>query len=253
MFVSASEPVGQRIGDLRLPERFGAIITRVRRGDVDRLAHPDTVLEPGDRVRVVAPRERMDEVTRYFGDSYRNLSEIDVAAFSLGLVAGLLIGLIPMPIPGLGTFRLGLAGGPLVVGLLLGALERTGPITWQLPYNANLTLRQLGAVLFLAGVGVRSGHAFLGTVQSSAGLVMLAAGAALTCVAGLLAIGLGRVVLRVDVDVLCGMAAGLQTQPAVLAFAVEQAGSDLPNTGYASVYPIATIAKIVLAQVLLSL
>jgi putative transport protein len=82
---------------------------------------------------------------------------------------------------------------------------------------------------------------------------MLAAGAALTCVAGLLAIGLGRVVLRVDVDVLCGMAAGLQTQPAVLAFAVEQAGSDLPNTGYASVYPIATIAKIVLAQVLLSL
>ena len=253
MFVSASEPIGQRIGDLRLPERFGAIVTRVRRGDVDRLAHPDTVLEPGDRVRVVAPRERMGEVTRYFGDSYRNLSEIDVAAFSLGLVAGLLVGLIPMPIPGLGTFRLGLAGGPLVVGLLLGALERTGPITWQLPYNANLTLRQLGAVLFLAGVGVRSGHAFLGTVQSSDGLVMLAAGAALTCVAGLLAIGLGRVVLRVDVDVLCGMAAGLQTQPAVLAFAVEQAGSDLPNTGYAAVYPLATIAKIVLAQVLLSL
>ena len=253
MFVSASEPVGQRIGDLRLLERFGAIVTRVRRGDVDRLARPDTVLEPGDRVRVVAPRERMGEMTRYFGDSYRHLSEIDVAAFSLGLVAGLVLGLVPVPMPGGGTFRLGLAGGPLVVGLLLGALERTGPITWQLPYNANLTLRQLGVVLFLAGVGVRSGHAFLGTLRSTDGLLMLAAGSALTCVAALLAIGLGRVVLRVHVDVLCGMVAGMQTQPAVLAFAVEQAGSDLPNTGYASVYPIATIAKIVLAQVLLSL
>lgn len=253
MFVSASEPVGQRIGDLRLLERFGAIVTRVRRGDVDRLASADTVLEPGDRVRVVAPRERMDEITRYFGDSYRHLSEIDVAAFSFGLVAGLLLGFVPLPMPGGGTFRLGLAGGPLVVGLLLGARERTGPITWQLPYNANLTLRQLGVVLFLAGVGVRSGHAFLGTLRSADGLLMLAIGSALTCAAAMLAIGLGRVVLRVHVDVLCGMAAGLQTQPAVLAFAVEQAHSDLPNTGYASVYPTATIAKIVLAQVILSL
>ena len=253
IFVSSSEPVGQRIGDLRLLEHFGAIVTRVRRGDVDRLARPDMVLEPGDRVRVVAPRERMDEITRYFGDSYRHLSEIDVAAFSLGLVAGLLLGLVPVPIPGAGTFRLGLAGGPLVVGLLLGALERTGPITWQLPYNANLTLRQLGVVLFLAGVGVRSGHAFLGTLRSADGLLMLAVGSALTCAAALLAIALGRFVLRVHVDVLCGMLAGMQTQPAVLAFAVEQAGSELPSNGYASVYPIATIAKIVLAQVLLSL
>jgi putative transport protein len=194
----------------------------------------------------------MDEITRYLGDSYRHLSEIDVAAFSFGLVGGLLLGLVPLPMPGGGTFRLGLAGGPLIVGLLLGALERTGPITWQLPYNANLTLRQLGVVLFLAGVGVRSGHAFLATLQSADGLLILAVGSALTCAAALLAIGLGRVVLRVHVDVLCGMVAGMQTQPAALAFAVEQAGSDLPSTGYASVYPIATIAKIVLAQALLS-
>jgi putative transport protein len=251
MFVSATEPIGQRIGDLGLVERFGAIVTRVRRGDADRLARPDTVLEPGDRVRVVAPRERMDEVTRFFGDSYRTLSEIDVAAFSLGLVAGLLIGLVPIPMPGGGDFRLGMAGGPLVVGLVLGALERTGPITWQLPYNANLTLRQLGAVLFLAGVGVRSGHAFVGTVRSSEGLAMLAVGAAVTVFAAVLAVWLGTALLRVPVDVLCGIVAGMQTQPAVLAFAVEQSGDDLPNTGYASVYPVATIAKIVFAQILL--
>jgi putative transport protein len=251
MFVSASEPVGQRIRDLRLPERLGAIVTRVRRGDVDRLARPDMLLEPGDRVRVVAPRERMAEVTRFFGDSYRNLSEIDVSAFSLGLVAGLLLGLVPVPLPGGGTFRLGMAGGPLVVGLVLGALERTGPITWQLPYNANLTLRQFGAVLFLAGVGVRSGYAFVGTLRSGDGLPMLLVGMAVTIVTALFAVWVGRAVLHAPVDVLCGVLAGMQTQPAVLAFAVEQAGDDLPNTGYASVYPVATILKIVLAQVIL--
>jgi putative transport protein len=189
-------------------------------------------------------------VTRFFGDSYRTLSEIDVAAFALGLVGGLLIGLVPVPMPGGGDFRLGMAGGPLVVGLVLGALERTGPITWQLPYNANLTLRQLGAVLFLAGVGVRSGHAFVDTLRSSEGLVVLGVGAAVTALAALLVVWVGRKALHVPVDVLCGIVAGMQTQPAVLAFAVEQAGDDLPNTGYASVYPVATIAKIVLAQVL---
>jgi len=253
MFVSASEPVGQRIVDLRLTERFEAIITRVRRGDIDRLARPDIVLEPGDRVRVVAPRDRMHEVTRFFGDSYRMLSEIDVASFSLGLVAGLLLGLVPVPLPGGGTFRLGMAGGPLVVGLVLGALERTGPITWQLPYNANLTLRQLGAVLFLAGIGVRSGYAFADALGSGEGVSMLLAGGAVTCLAALLMVWIGRALLRAPVDVLCGMIAGMQTQPAVLAFAVEQTGDDLPNTGYASVYPVATIAKIVLAQLLLVL
>ena len=251
MFVSALEPIGERIVDLRLPERFGAIVTRIRRGDTDSLARPTTVLEPGDRVRVVAPRGRMDEVTRFFGDSYRAISEIDVASFGLGLVAGLLLGLVPVPIPGGGTFRLGMAGGPLVVGLALGALERTGPITWQIPYNANLTLRQLGAVLFLAGVGIRSGYAFVDTLGSSDGLAMLGIGVATTALAAILVIAIGRAVLHVPVDVLCGIVAGMQTQPAVLAFAVEQARDDAPNTGYASVYPVATIAKIVLAQVLL--
>ena len=144
-----------------------------------------------------------------------------------------------------------MAGGPLVIGLALGALERTGPFTWQLPYNANLTLRQLGAVLFLGGVGVRSGYAFADTIGSGDGVGMLVAGGAVTCLAALLMVWIGRAVLRVPVDVLCGIVAGMQTQPAVLAFAVEQAGDDLPNTGYASVYPVATIAKIVLAQVLL--
>jgi putative transport protein len=133
VFVSSPEVAGKRLVDLALPRRFGALVTRVRRGDADLLPQGDMVLELGDRVRVVAPRARMDEVTRVFGDSYKAVSELDVVTFSLGLVLGLLLGLLPIPLPGFGTFRLGLAGGPLLVGLALGALGRTGPFVWQVP------------------------------------------------------------------------------------------------------------------------
>jgi putative transport protein len=225
----------------------------VRRGDVDRMARPDTVLELGDRIRVVAPRERMAAVSEYFGDSYRKLSEIDVASFSLGIVLGLLLGMIPIPLPGGTTFTLGPAGGPLLVGLLFGALGQTGPFTWQLPYNASLTLRQLGAVLFLAGVGTRSGYVFVDTIGDGAGFDLLLLGAVVTALSATLVILGGRYVLRSPTSVLAGTLGGLVTQPAVLAFAVQQTGDELPNTGYATVYPVATIAKILLAQTIVVL
>ena len=248
VFVSNESLIGHRISELGLPQRFGAIVTRVRRGDVDRMARPDTVLELGDRIRVVAPRARMGEVSSYFGDSYRKLSEIDVAAFSLGLVVGLLLGMVPVPLPGGATFTLGPAGGPLVAGLVAGALGQTGPITWQLPYNAGLTLRQLGAVLFLAGVGTRSGYAFVDTLGGGVGPELLLLGAVVTTVAALLIVFGGVYLLHVPTDVLSGMVGGMVTQPAVLAFATEQARNELPNVGYATVYPAATLAKILLAQ-----
>ncbi|HEX9643002.1 MAG TPA: aspartate:alanine exchanger family transporter [Acidimicrobiia bacterium] len=248
VFVSNDAMVGRRIADLDLLTRFGAIVTRVRRGDVDRLARPDTVLEPGDRIRVVAPRDRLGEVSTYFGDSYRKLSEIDVASFSLGLVLGLLLGMLPIPLPGGTTFTLGPAGGPLVVGLVVGALGQTGPITWQLPYNAGLTLRQLGAALFLAGVGTRSGYAFVDTLSGGAGVKLLLMGAGVTTLAAVLVLLGGVFVLRSPTSVLAGTVGGLVTQPAVLAFATEQTGDELPNVGYATVYPAATLAKILLAQ-----
>src|SRR5690606_29442850 len=121
-----------------------AIVTRVRRGDVELLPDADTVLELGDRVRVVAPRERMPEVAKFFGDSYQALSEIDVITFGLGVALGLLVGAVPIPLPYGSSFELGLAGGPLIVGLVLGRLGRTGRLVWTLPYSANLTMRQLG-------------------------------------------------------------------------------------------------------------
>lgn len=251
IFVSSNDVVGRRLRDLRLSERFGAVVTRLRRGDVDVLAEPHMVLQPGDRVRVVAPRDNMAAVTSFFGDSYRSLSEIDVGVFGLGIALGLLVGLIPIPLPGGTTFELGLAGGPLVVGLIVGALGRTGPIVWQLPYNANLTLRQVGVILFLAGVGTRSGYSFASTFADG-GLVIFFAGAVITSLAAVVTLVVGHKVLKISMSVLSGMLAGLQTQPAVLAFAGEQAGTELPNLGYAAVYPVATISKILIAQILLT-
>lgn len=251
IFVSRPEVAGRALRDLGLLERFGALVTRVRRGDSDLLPSGGTRLELGDRVRVVTRRDRMDAVGRFFGDSYRTLSEIDVLPFGLGIALGLALGLVPWPLPGGLTFRLGFAGGPLVVALALSALRRTGPIVWQPPYSANLTLRQLGLVLFLAGIGTRSGHAFATTLAAGGGLRLFLAGALVTCASALATLVVGSRLLRIPMSLLIGMLSGQQTQPAVLGFANEQTGNDLPNVGYATVFPLATIVKILLAQVLL--
>ncbi|MFQ3664062.1 MAG: aspartate:alanine exchanger family transporter [Chloroflexaceae bacterium] len=250
VFVSNPEVVGKRLRDLDLPHTQGAIITRVRRGDVDILPHGDTVLEPGDRVRVVTRRENLDNISRYFGDSYRRLSEIDVVSLGLGMALGLLVGMIPFPLPGGGVFTLGIAGGPLIVALILGWLERSGSIVWSLPYSANLTLRQLGLTLFLAGVGLRSGYSFVSTLVEGGGLAIFVAGTLITTVAALALLVAGHRLLKIPMGLCIGLLAGMQTQPAVLAFAAEQTRNDMPNIGYATVYPLATIAKIILAQAL---
>jgi len=252
MFVSNPKIVGHRLRDLDLPQQFGAVVTRVRRGDVELLAHEDTMLELGDRVRVVTKRENLEAVSAFFGDSYRALSEIDILTFSLGLALGSLLGMIPVPLPGGSIFRLGLAGGPLIVALVLGKLGRTGPMVWNLPYSANITLRQIGLILFLAGIGTRAGYSFATTFTQEGGLLLLAVGAGVTCGTGFLALWVGHRLLRIPMSVLIGMLAGMQTQPAVLGFAVEQTHNDLPNVGYANVYPVATITKILCAQALLA-
>ena len=250
--VSSRRVAGRRLADLDLEERYEATVTRVRRGDVDLVADPEMMLELGDRVRVVCPRKRMAEVTRLFGDSYRALGEIDVLSFSLGIAAGLALGAIAFPLPGGGTFELGFAGGPLIVGLLLGAVGRTGPLVWQPPYTASLTLRQFGVVIFLAGIGIRAGGSFGSALSDpSSAYVVLAGLVATSAAVGLLLLA-GTRLLRLAPETLSGLIAGAQTQPAVLAFAAEQIEDDRElNLGYASVYPVAIIAKLVLAQLLL--
>jgi putative transport protein len=253
VFVSNPKVAGHRLRDLNLPQQFGALVTRVRRGDIEFLPQGDTVLELGDRLRVVTARNRMEAVSAFFGDSYRALSEIDIMTFSLGMALGLLLGMIPIPLPGGVTLELGMAGGPLIVAMVLGALGRTGPLVWNIPYSANLTLRQIGLILFLAGVGTRAGYAFVNTLTQGNGLFILLGGAVITLTAALTTLWIGYKLLKIPMSLLIGTLAGLQTQPAVLGFALEQTDNDLPNIGYATVYPVAMISKILLAQLLLAL
>jgi putative transport protein len=230
-----------------------AVVTRIRRGDIELLPHGDTVLELGDRVRVLTARENLPAVTAYFGDSYKAVSEIDILSFSLGLALGLLLGLLPIPVPGGTSIKLGLAGGPLIMALVLGALGHTGPITWNLPYTSNLMLRQVGLVLFLAGIGTRAGYDFFQTLTKGGGLPLFLAAGAIVCVTAVVTLWVGYKLLKVPMGLLSGMLAALQTQPATLGFALEQAGNELPNIGYARVYPVAAVAKILAAQLLVTL
>jgi putative transport protein len=253
IFVSNPAVVGRRLVELDLPGRFGAVATRLRRGDVDMLAQEDTVLDAGDRIRVLARRDQLEAVSRFFGDSYKALSEINILSFSLGLALGLLLGTVPIPLPGGVDLKLGLAGGPLIVALVLGWKGRTGRFVWGLPYGANLTLRQIGLVMFLAGVGTRSGYAFFTTLTQGGGLQMLLAGALITFTVAVSTLLIGYKLLGIPMSVLGGLLGGQHTQPAVLGFALEQTKNDLPNVGYTTVYPLATVSKIILAQVLLAL
>jgi putative transport protein len=157
-----------------------------------------------------------------------------------------------LPVPGGEPFRLGIAGGPLIAALVLGALGRTGPLVWNIPYSANLTLRQFGVVLFLAVIGTRAGYTFVQTLFSSGGLLLLISGALITAAVALLTLWIGSRLLRMPMSLLIGLLAGLQTNPAILSYATLQTGNDIPNVGYVTVYPAAMITKILLAQVLLS-
>jgi putative transport protein len=165
------------------------------------------------------------------------------------MVLGVLAGMVPIPLPGGGIVRLGFAGGPLLVALALGRQERTGRITWVIPISANLTLRHIGLLLFLAGVGTRAGFDFVQTLRAD-GPQLLAAGAAITFTVTIASLVLGHRLLKLPYDALMGLVSGVHTQTASLAFATSHTRSEAPNVAYASVYPLATIAKIVLAQLL---
>jgi len=253
IFVSSQEVAGRRLCDLNLRKRFGAVVTRVRRGDDDFLPSADLVLELGDRVRVVTHHDNLKAVTKLFGDSYRAVSEVDVLTFGMGLALGLLLGIVPIPLPGGITFKFGFAGGPLVVGLVLGTIGHSGRMIWSLPYSANMTLRQIGMVLFLAGIGTRAGYSFVSTFTKGGGVLIFGIGIAITFTASLTALWVGYRVLKIPMSLLMGIIAGMQTQTAVLGYALDQTKNDLPSIGFASVYPAATIVKIICVQVLLVL
>lgn len=241
--VSDPQLAGRTVAELDFASRLEGAITRVKRGDLDMVAADDLVLQPGDRVLAVVPRERMDEAAEFFGDSERRISEIDSLAFALGLAVGLLLGLITIPLPGGGSFALGLAAGPLVAGMVLGVAHRTGTLTWDLPQAANLTIRQLGLLLFLAAVGLANGPAFAAAAFSLDGLKLGALAAVVVFVtAGIFLLG-GRL-LGLSAQRVMGAFAGLIGQPAILSFATTRTADERVESGYAALFALAIIAKI---------
>lgn len=247
IFVSNSKVAGQTLAALNLNEKYSTIVTRLRRGDVDILVNNKTVFELGDRVRFVARKKDMPDLVKLFGDSYRALGQIDLLSFGLGMALGLLLGMITFELSGGIQFKLGFAGGPLIVALVLGALRRTGPIVWTLPYSANLTLRQIGLIFLLATIGVRSGHTFVSTVMGGGAGLIFIAGTIISLSTAILTIFIGYKLLKIPFTLLTGMVAN---QPAILDFAIQKADNQLPNIGYALMMPVALIAKIVFVQIL---
>lgn len=241
--VSDPKLVGKTVPELDFPQRFGGTITRIKRGDLDMVAADNLVLQPGDRVLAVVPRERMEDAANFFGDSERKISEIDALAFSVGLAAGLLLGLISIPLPGGVSFSLGTAAGPLVVGMVLGGIHRTGPLQWDLPQAANLTIRQLGLLLFLAAVGLANGTAFAESMFTLTG-AKLGALAAVVVLATAGAFLLGGRLLGLSAQRVMGGFAGLIGQPAILAFATTRTNDERVESGYAALFAVGIIAKI---------
>ncbi|MUH45838.1 MAG: transporter [Actinobacteria bacterium] len=249
--VSDRTVVGQSLASLRLRRRFGATATRVRRGDIDLLATDDLVLQLGDRVRVVAPRERMADVAAFLGDSEKGTSAFSITSLALGVTLGLLLGIIEFPLPGGSQFALGIAGGPLLVGLMAGRAGRTGPVLWTLPHAVSSTLSQLGIMMFLAYAGTNAGAAMVTTLSGPIGLQLVLVGVAVTTATAATILLAGPFAARITGPRLAGVLAGAQTQPAVLAYADEATASDSRvSLSYALVYPAAMIVKVIVAPIL---
>ena len=246
IFVSNPEVTGVTIASLNLDEKFDAIITRIRRGDIEMVANGETVLELGDRIRFIARREDLVSLSALFGDSYQQSSKVNLFSFGLGIGLGLLIGSISIPLGAYGEFKLGYAGGPLIAGLVLGALRRTGKIVWTMSYGSTVTLQQMGLILLLASIGIGSGSAFIESMGMDK-IWLFLAGTGVSLFTALATLFVGFKIMKMPFSLLTGMVAN---QPAILDFAMERTGNRIPMFGFSQIFPIALIMKILIAQIL---
>lgn len=247
--ISNPDLAGRTIAQLNVQGRLHGIVTRVRRGDLDMLAKDSLVLQPGDRVLAVVPRERMGEASDFFGDSEGRVFQVDALTLGLGSALGLLAGVASVPLPGGIRFELGPAAGPLVVGMVLGGLHRTGPFRWHLPHAVNSTLRQLGLMLFLACVGLATGPAFVAQAFSPKGIAVVATSALALLIGGgvLLAAAYW---FGLSAQRGTGAFAGFVGQPAILAYANRLVNDERIESAYGALFALGTVAKILLVQVL---
>ncbi len=246
--------LGKTVRELGLEHFHNVAVTRVSRGDLIFTAMPDLRLQFGDMLQLVGDEDSLSEATKAVGNAVHMLQETKFAAIFAGILLGVLLGLYPFRIEGLpAPVRLGLAGGPLVMAILLSHLGRLGPMIMHMPLNANRALRELGIILFLANVGLLSGEKFAVTVFSAQGLQWVLLGILVTMLPLLIVGFIARKFHRVNFMTLCGMLSGGMTDPPALAFATSMARCDSPAIAYASVYPLTMLLRIVAAQIIAQL
>jgi putative transport protein len=248
VFVGKAAVVGIPLASLPMPAGYPAHLLHVRRYDADLVPTPDLMLEFGDRVGVLTPPERKEEIRRHFGDSIKAAAEFSYVSLGVGMVLGVLLGLIPIPIPGVGVVTLGIGGGPLIVALIFGKLRRTGPMLWTMPLPANIVLRNFGLAIFLATVGVNAGQPFVRTVAES-GFTMLFIGVAVLFTTVFIVLLVGHYVLKIPYDDLVGVASGATGNPAILVYSTKMAPTERPDIGYAMIFPSMTLVKVIAAQI----
>jgi putative transport protein len=243
--------LGKTVDDLDLDGRHGVAVTRITRADIEMSAVPGLRLQFGDMVQIVGRDVDLDKAAAALGNSLKELNETHFIPFFIGIVLGIALGTMPIMFPGLPhPIRLGLAGGPLIVALILGRVGRIRSQVWHMPVNTNLAFREFGIALFFAAVGLGAGAKFFSTVFTATGLEWLLAGACVTILPLLLMGIFARLVWKMNFIDLSGMLAGSMTDPPALAFASNIARSDAPTVAYATVYPLTTLLRILSAQVL---
>lgn len=243
---------GKRLGQLRLRDVYGVNVSRVLRGDVKLLATDDLRLQYGDRLTVVGEPKAVEHAERYLGNSVKTLNEPNVGSIFLGMILGLILGTIPILLPGMDApVRLGIAGGPIIMGILVGAL---GPRMHFISYttrSASLMLRRLGLALYLACLGLDAGSGFLETVVRPEGLLWIGAGFMLTILPVII---IGTIALhtrKFDFGTICGILCGSMANPMALTYADDTIKGDTPSISYATVYPLSMFVRVIIAQVII--
>jgi putative transport protein len=254
VLVTKREVFGKRLGALNLRTKYNINITRVYRSGIELIAEPGLRLQMGDKLTVVGDEGSINRVIGELGNSIKRLDEPNIIPIFVGILLGVILGSIPFQIPGVSSpIKLGLAGGPLIVALLLSKYGYKLQLVSYTTPSANLMLREIGIVLFLASVGISSGEKFIPALKSGDGLIWLICGAIITLVP-LVIIGLfSRLVMKRNYLEVCGLLAGSMTDPPALAFAGSITRSEAPAVAYATIYPLVMFLRIFIAQLLILL
>ena len=254
IIISKPKINGKTLGDLHISTIYGVNVTRITRNGVDLFAARDLHLMVGDRLLVTGRKENIEQLRNLFGADIKHLDHPNVGAIFFGILLGVLLGQLPIPIPGVAIpVKLGLAGGPLVVAILIGAFGYRYKINTYTSTSANMLLREVGLILFLSSVGIQAGAKFVDTVTQGDGIHYIWMGFLIT-VLPILIVGIyARLKMKVNYFTLMGLIAGSNTDPPALAFANATAGNNAPAVGYSTVYPLSMFLRILMAQLVLIL